>query len=325
MQQERDITLQMKQSHVDLLALMPCPIKVPFEKLIKDFVENEADLNPSNLNLVIEGHANHHLTFYEQLEQIKDIDQLPDIIITPGINALFGRSFRDRFVKKGYFQAILPDQIEEAVLKAGYLDPEEHYSMFTMNILVMVVYKPELLSRQVPSGFSDILGSEYKNKLVLRGQKQYYCESVLLSFEKLFGTEGVKKLADNTLLGCHPSEMIKMIKTSRTNGGAVFIMPYFYAKSIESNPNVEIIWPKEGAIVNAVSMLVKKNTSKEVKKLAEFIAGKEVAKMCSGAFFPSSYKSDKNEYFMNLFWMGWDYIKDQTLTDRLEVLNQLFF
>lgn len=325
MNQEREITIQMKQFHIDLMALMPCPIKVPFEKLVHDFVENTEGMNSSKLNIVIEGHANHHLTFYEQLEQITEIEQLPDIIITPGINALFGKDFRKRFVDKGYFQPVLPKQIEEAVIKTGYLDPEERYSMFAMNILVMVVYKPELPSKQVPKSLEDILGSEYRGKLVLRGQKKYYCESVLLSFEKLFGISGVKKLAENTLLGCHPAEMIKMIKTGNTQGGAVYIMPYFYAKSIEFSPDVEVIWPDEGAIVNAISMVVKKDVSEEVKKLAEFIVGEEVGKMCTGAFFPSSHKSEKNDYFKNLLWMGWEYINDMTMTQKIDELNKLFW
>lgn len=325
MNEEREIVKQMQHSHVDLMALMPCPIKVPFEKLVHDFIENTDGIEPSKLNIVIEGHANHHLTFYEHLEQITDIEHLPDIIITPGINALFEEDFRKRFVDKGYFQPVLPKQIDEAVLKTGYLDPEERYSMFAMNILVMAVYKPNLPKKQVPKSLEDILGSEYKDKVVLRGQKQYYCESVLLSFEKLFGVEGVKLLAQNTLFGCHPAEMIKMIKTDNPNGGAVYVMPYFYAKSIEDDPRVEIVWPKEGAIVNAISMLVKKDTSEEVKKIAEFIVGEEVGEMCTGAFFPSSHKSNKNNCLKNLLWMGWDYINDLTITKKVDELNKLFW
>ncbi|HCT65752.1 MAG TPA: hypothetical protein DIC60_10885 [Lachnospiraceae bacterium] len=45
MNEEREITIQMKQSHIDLMALMPCPIKVPFEKLVNDFVENTEGMN----------------------------------------------------------------------------------------------------------------------------------------------------------------------------------------------------------------------------------------------------------------------------------------
>lgn len=325
MKQEREIINQMQDTHVDMMALMPCPIKVPFEKLIYEFIENTDGIEPSKLNVVIEGHANHHLSFYEQLEQINDIEHIPDIIITPGINALFGEKFRKSFVDKGYFQLVLPEQIEEGILKTGYLDPEERYSMFAMNILVMVIYKPHLPTEKVPKSLEDILGSEYKGKIVLRGQKQYYCESVLLSFEKLFGVEGVKQLAQNTLFGCHPSEMIKLIKTDSPGGGAVYIMPYFYAKTIETDPDVEVVWPKEGAIVNAISMLVKKDARKEVKQIAEYIVGKEVGEMFTGAFFPSSHKSNKDSYYKNLLWMGWEYINDLTVTKRIDELNQLFW
>lgn len=324
MKEEREITKQMKYSHVDLMALMPCPLKVPFEKLVYEFVQNMDGLEPSKLNIVIEGHANHHLSFYEHLEQIEDIEHLPDIIITPGINALFGHDFSKRFVDRGFFRTVSPKPVEEAILKIGYLDPKERYSMFTMNILVMVVYKPYLPTDQVPKSLKDILGNEYKDKIVLRGQEQYYCESVLLNFEKLFGIEGLKRLADNTLLGCHPSEMIRLIKSGSPSGGAVYIMPYFYAKSIEADPRVEVVWPEEGAIVNAVSMLVKRETSAEVKMLADFIVGEEVGEMCAGAFFPSSRKTKKNDYLKDLLWMGWKYIDDLTLTHKIEELNKLF-
>lgn len=324
MPREYDIAKQMCEKHIDLLALMPCPLKVPFEKILNDYVEKDEEYKAKDLNFMIEGHANHHLSFYKEIADVNEIECLPDIMITPGINALFGKKFREKFVEKGYFQLILPKQINSLAEEARYLDPRKQYSMFAMNILVMVVYKPTLPTERVPQTLEELLAPEYQDKIVLRGQKGNYCESVLLSFDHLFGEVGIRKLAENTAFGCHPSEMIRMIRTGHTEGGAVFIMPYFYAKTMEKDTAVEIIWPKEGAIVNAISMLVKKDIGKAGKKIAEFIVGEEVAKVCEGAFFPSTYRLQEQDSNKKLLWMGWDYIYQSTMTERLEALNQLF-
>jgi ABC-type Fe3+ transport system substrate-binding protein len=323
-QGEREITYELKNTKIDLLALMPCPIKVPFEKVVRDYLKENSVKEESRLNCIIEGHANHHLSFYDQLKTIDKIEQLPEIIIAPGINAMYFSPFKDKFIDKGYFEAVLPLKREPEFEAIQYLDPQDRYSMFTMNLLVMVVYKPLLKGAHMPTCLEEIMDSCYEKNVILRGQGDYFCETVLLIYEKIFGEEGLMQLAKNVKYACHPAQMVKLIKSGKSEGAAIYVMPYFYAKGLESNKDVEIIWPKEGAIVNAVSMLVKKDAREEVMDLAKFITGKEVGDVLSGAYFPTVYKSSYSNYMKKLLWMGWEHINNSTLEDKLLDINDGF-
>lgn len=324
MEKNQTLAQLLQEKHFDCMALLPCPIKVPFEKMVLDYIEQENESEENKLQVWLKGHANHHLNFYEQIEQIHDINQLPDIMITPGINAFFEEDFKKKFIEKECFKEIRPKEIEPQVEQIGYLDPKHRYSMLFMNELVMVIYKPELNKKKEPQSWCDILESEFERSIVIRGQKQVYCESVLLGFYALEGESGVRKLAQNTSMGLHPSEMIRMIQTHETNGNSVFIMPYFYAKTLEKNKDVSIIWPKEGAIINPISVLVKKDISSQGQRLAEFIAGKEIADMCAGAFFPSTCKSSGNDFSKKFLWIGWEELEKGDIATKVAWLNGFF-
>lgn len=329
MQTKLSLAQLLQEQHLDCMALLPCPIKVPFEKMVLDYVErvNESEENKSEedqLHVWLKGHANHHLNFYEQIEQIKDVNQLPDIMITPGINAFFEENFKRKFVDKGYFKEVLPLKIEPQIKQLGYLDPKHRYSMLFMNELVMVIYRPNLGKKKEPQSWCDILDPAFESSIVIRGQKQVYCESVLLGFYALEGEIGVRKLAQNTTMGVHPSEMICMIQTHETKGNSVFIMPYFYAKTLEKNKDAAIIWPKEGAIINPISVLVKKDISPQGERLAKFIAGEEIANVCAGAFFPSTCKSSGNDLDKKFLWIGWEELEKGDIAKKVAWLNGFF-
>jgi len=322
---KREIDERFDNEHIDLLALMPCPIKVPFESMIREYVSNEEKrFNSEKLNLVIEGHANHHLSFYKKLEKVTSIGELPEIIITPGINALFYPPFKNRFIDEEYFKSMLPVTVDSRIKEIGYIDPNENYTMFTMNLLVIVINKNKLGDRGMPESLEALTKPEFKKDVIIRGQKEYFCESVLLNYKSLLGDEGIRKLSENTKYACHPSQMIKLIRSNNENGAAAYIMPYFYAKGLEGKADVEIIWPKEGAIVNAISMLVKKDADTNVKKLAEYILGQDISKMCTDAFFPTLRKVE-NSYMKKLLWMGWDLINSGQLGNEIESLSQEFY
>ncbi|PRX30411.1 extracellular solute-binding protein [Orenia metallireducens] len=309
-------------SDCNLLALMPCPLKVPFERLITDYVKKKKE-EGVELNCSIVANANNHLTFYEQIDAFREIDEIPDIVISPGLNNFFYDEFHNRFISKGYFRNPIEYNEAENFENIGYQDVAKNYTMFTLNLLVIVVNKDRLRGAEVPKRFGDLLSKEYYKNISIRGRDEFVCETVLLNFYKEYGFEGIKLLSENVKEGLHPAEMVKRATSTNYQDPAIYVMPYFFARNISARENIELIWPEDGALVNAISMLVKKGISKDVKDLTEYIVGQEVGRVFTNAAFPVSNPAVELGIFEDkeYKWLGWDFIQNNNLRKVMDEIT----
>ena len=81
----------MNGAGLNLLALLPCPVKVPFEQACEDFLASLDPQRSSSLVCRLEGNANIESEYYSTIEFITSLDELPDIIISPGLTASLNR------------------------------------------------------------------------------------------------------------------------------------------------------------------------------------------------------------------------------------------
>lgn len=290
----------------NVLAMLPCPIKGSIEEAFNKFIEDEK----IDGNFLIESNANHNFKFNDYMDQINNIDDMPDIIITAGINNFYSHDFLEKYTKKGYF---VPDG-------------DGYYSIMCMNLLVMVVNLDRLEDRQLPEGFEDLLKPEFENKVVIRGEGGSFCETTLLAIYKDFGVEGIKRFGRSVAYGWHPAQMIKSIGVNSKEGPIVSIMPYFYSNTIPQREKVKVVWPKEGAILSPVTMIVKKSELNKIGKIADFFMGEKIGKICTRAEFPTfNPKVDKELPADAKFnWIGWDFIEQNDVKSLVPRLNEIF-
>lgn len=290
----------------NVLAMLPCPLKGSVEEAFNKFIKAE------NIegDFLIESNANHNFNFNEYMDQIKNIEDMPDIIITAGINNFYGKDFLDKYTRKGYF--------------AG--SDDGYYSIICMNLLVMVVNLDRLGDRAVPESFADILKPEFENKVVIRGERGKFCETTLLAIYKDFGIEGIRNLGRSVAYGWHPSQMIKSIGINSKEGPIVSIMPYFYSNTIPQREKIKVIWPKEGAILSPVTMIVKKAEMDKVGKIAGFFMSEKIGEICTRANFPEfndrAYNCLPDGEKIN--WIGWDFIDGNDIKSLVPELNERF-
>ncbi|HEX2957143.1 MAG TPA: ABC transporter substrate-binding protein, partial [Chitinispirillaceae bacterium] len=152
-------------------------------------------------------------------------------------------------------------------------------------------------------------------KVVIRGQNHFFCSAVLLPFFKLFGIDGVLKLAESVVDGMHPSQMVKCIDSGTRTIAPFYIMPLFFAKKIKRADRVDILFPREGVFISPVMLLVKKNCAENTSKMVEYLTGKELQQHCADNYFPSVHPEVNNPHVPNsrLFWLGWDFIYNNDL------------
>lgn len=319
-----------RQKELTLLALLPCGMKMPFNRALDDFSSEYSRQMNNVLHSLVEGNVNHELSYYAYIDSVTSIDELPDIIISSDINSFYHKPFQENFLNKEYFVNLNSSPMNSDFESIGFADPRGQFTMISANLLVLVTIDELMKDDSKPESWEDILKEEYRNKVIMRGQDGFFCNGVLLPFYRLYGMEGIKKLASSVYTGIHPSEMVKMIDSKKDDVPPMYIMPYFFAKKIQDKSRITINIPSEGAIVSPVQMLVKKSGAERVKEITDFFCGKEFAKISARAFFPTTNPEVENNLEgIKLYWLGWDFLMNNdigALKKELEgVFNKQFY
>ena len=307
-----------------LLGLMPCPLRQPLTRAFEMYLDGNPPARP--LKWCLEGNANQQLSYYSLVPHFERFDELPDLMISPGVNSFFGSAFRSKFLDPGLFADVSDDAAWADPAYRHLRDPARQFTTLCWNVLVMVVDHTQFGGSELPRRWADLLAPEYRNTVAIRGQKDFFCETVLLNFYRDLGMEGVERLAESVAEGIHPAEMVKWAGTGRPGKPAVLVMPYFFARLIKRKDRVTIVWPEDGAIASPVSMLVKRDPGGDLARIARFFAGGDVARLCARAFFPSHHpaaRADLPEH-APLKWLGWDFVRDEDMDACQERIMEQF-
>jgi hypothetical protein len=312
---------------LNLFALLPCPLKVPLEEAFNSFLTTLTAEERANLTFCIEGNANSQLDYADYADYFESLDDMPDIIITPGFNSFFHPHFVERFINTGKFTTVNTFAGDRHLAAMGITDPDGHYTMLAMNLLVIVVDHTRLGDRPAPQCWADLLNPEYAKSIAIRGNRDgSFCETLLLSLYKDFRSDGLARLGQNVAWGWHPSQMVKAAGSGKEDTPAISVMPLFFANNIKNRENVTIVWPADGALVSPVTMLVKADKHEELRPLIAFLNGAEVAAICAGAAFPAVHPDVDNHLpeHATFKWIGWDFVKNCDLKSLIGITNCIF-
>lgn len=311
--------------HLNMLSLLPCPLKVPMQselKLFLDYLREEKNLP---LNYCIESFFNDHLDYEDYLEHFEEANEIPDIIMTAGYS-FFYKNFMERFVNKGVFADVINRPVHPRLAEAGLIDPDGHFTVIGANVLVMVVDEKRLGDIPVPKSWGDLLKPEFENKVVMRGHGDVFCDVVHLNYYKDYGIEGVEQLGRSVKCGLHPAQMVKELMSNRKDVAPVHIMPYFFYKTMRESDHIKVVWPEEGILAYPISVLIKADKMQEMQELADYLTGFQIAHICAEAYFPAVHADVKVNLpeHVKLKWLGWDFIKHNDIEQLVNTMNTTF-
>ncbi len=311
------------QKDLTLLALMPCGLKVPFGRAVTEFLEQLKVEQGLEITYAVEGNVNQELSYYPYIKTLKEVNELPDIIVSADFNSFYGHQFYQTFVVTGEMTGYGTPQPTAAYAKAGILDPQQEYSILGINPLVMVVNLDEFGERSLPTSWKDLLDPAWKESVTLRGSDQFFCHAVLLPTFLDHGAEGLKALACNVLRGLHPSQMVKKIDAGAP--GAIYVMPEFFAHRVKHQERIKIIWPEDGALASPVTLQVKKSKVAELKPVLDYLTGPGLAQALNSARFPVPHQEVVGEVQDKpLKWLGWDFLRGQDLLEVNREIDKIF-
>ncbi|SFM06346.1 ABC transporter substrate-binding protein [Pelosinus propionicus] len=317
--------LENNSNHLNMLSLLPCPLKVPMQGELKIFLDYLREEKNLPLNYCIESFFNDHLDYEDYLEHFEEPDEIPDIIMTAGYG-FFYKKFMDCFVAKGIFADVINRPVNSRLAEAGIIDPDGHFTVIGANVLVMVVDKNRLGSTPIPKNWGDLLKPEYENKVVMRGHGDIFCDVVQLNYYKEYGVAGIEQLGRSVRYGLHPAQMVKELTSSRKDVPPIHIMPYFFYKTMKESDHINILWPEDGVLIYPISVLIKADKMQELQELAEYLTGPDIARICAEAYFPATHGDVQVNLpeHVKLKWLGWDFIKNNDMKYLVETMNDTF-
>lgn len=310
----------------NILALMPCPLKAPLEKVISEKIKEVSKESGKKISYKILSNAVMQEDIFEEISKLDYIEDLPDVLLAPGIGRFFYQDFIKKFRDKGYFESVIKKHENKVFHQTKLYDPKDMYDLIGFNPLVFLVDKTRCKELPTPRKWADLVDPCYEGRIAFRGKDdRSFCEGVLFTIFQIGGKEMIQKLGKSVKCRLHPAEMVKMAGSSNQNAPDISVIPYSFAKMAKKSPYIEIICPEDGAAINPLVMLTKKDASDSVKEIARFIAGKETAHIYSqiGFYSESDVNEEMNE--MNYSWCGWDFIYQNSIRELFQELNEIMF
>ncbi|MFA6851125.1 MAG: ABC transporter substrate-binding protein [Selenomonadaceae bacterium] len=302
-----------------LLALLPCGIRNAFVQTLQNKFPEIID----NEKYIIDGNLNYEKSFYDQLDKENGFAAIPEIFISSDINSLYHQSFIQTFMNDNYFDRIQP-QVPALFQKEAFVHPTGHMCWFTTNLLVVVADLEKVHEDLLPQSWADLLNKIFVKGLSLRGDDDFFCNAILYPYMKAYGKEAITQLGQNTLVGLHPSQMIKTINAGNANGSPLYVMPYSFALKIRNTERFKTIFPIEGPIVSPVQLMLKKGAYQKHKTLIDFILGKEMGEVLNRSGFPTLTSANMPN-LNKLNWVGWDFILENDIASCKDELQELFY
>jgi len=124
-----------------LYALLPCMLKVPVELALLRALQSSEPRGAFDRLCRFEWQDT--LGLAELAHDCHDLSCFPDVVVSVGTHALFGRSFMDRFVRRGCFASVNLPEVDQALAGTGLSDP---YGNFTMLVKNNNVYPYSIIS-----------------------------------------------------------------------------------------------------------------------------------------------------------------------------------
>ncbi|BCR06537.1 hypothetical protein DESUT3_36060 [Desulfuromonas versatilis] len=312
-----------KAGELTLLALMPCGLKVPFGRVISGFLEELKQREGLDITYAVEGNLNQELSYYPFVSTIETLEELPDIIVSADFNVFYYHGFYKRFVEPGHYVSYGSLRPTPAFAAAGIPDPLEQYFVFGVNPLVIVADLETLGDRPLPQRWDDLQDPIWKGSVTLRGNQDFFCHAVLLPIYQAGGNEALLRLAPNVMQGLHPAQMVKQIDAG--SGGALYVMPEFFAHRVKNREKLAIIWPEDGALASPVTLQVKREKVAELKPVLDYLTGPDLARALVGARFPVPHAEVAGELQdAPLKWLGWDWLRENDIQAVNAAIDKVF-
>ncbi len=94
-------------------------------------------------------------------------------------------------------------------------------------------------------------------------------------------------MARNIKSRLHPAQMVALAGSKKEQAPFISVIPLSFANHVKESDTVQVIWPEDGAVMNPVVMLTKKNCSADARAVSKYFISEEVGDLFSEVGFCS--------------------------------------
>lgn len=328
LEQPVDVTMQRAaaadSAEIPAMAgLLPCPVRLPLLEGVAACLQQQGRPRlPSAFAAASSGAE----ALQEQLGTGEVAKQLPELIVSAGFEVLFSHSGISRLRQQGGFQDLTPRPHNAQLAGLAWDDPQGQFSLLGVVPAVFLVNEPALDGLPCPQSWQDLLQPQWQGRIGLPVGDFDLFTAMLLTLEQTYGPEAVSALGRGLQQGMHPAQMVQGQQDS-TRVPPVTIMPYFFTCMAQHMPGTRVVWPRDGAVVSPILMLLQHQAQPAVQAVAQWLAGPEAGGiLAQKGLFPSLHPQVANPLPTEapLLWSGWQTLLQPGLDTRLKQLTNQF-
>ncbi|MDO4772049.1 MAG: ABC transporter substrate-binding protein [Bacillota bacterium] len=304
-----------------MTGVLPCPIRISLQEAMQESSKINGIAEKAQFDLQSASMGIDHIKKAFDAERKLG----PDIALSVGFEHFFGRKVKEELFESGDYIVRHPKMNERFDNQTISLrDPKGRYFILAVVPCVFLVNKKVLGDRKFDS-WADLMKPEFEGSLSIPLGDLDMFNAICLNIYKEFGYEGIERLKKANAQSLHPAEMAGAFK--KKNPPAISIVPYFFTKMVYNTTDIEVVWPKDGAIISPIFLIAKKDKQEEFDTIINFFKEENVdALLSANGKFPATLEgaSYHLEEDQALKWVGWDFIDENDVDEILLECEKIF-
>jgi ABC-type Fe3+ transport system substrate-binding protein len=307
---------------LDYLGFAPCPVRAEMRRRMHQLFRSKRPTGVGEPRWFVPSSC-HDVNVYDGLWQSTDESELPGVISEVGFGDFNRPEFIHRWLDSGVFERISDDDVRPEFREAGLVDAKGVHRVYGANVEIVLADVKRLGNRPLPKTWADILHPRFKGDIIISGEEGDIHESFLFGLHKDLGEAALTALGANVRTFMHPAEMAKTAGSENPKGAALYILPWFFARSAPHREATQVVWPEEGAYLSPLYLFRKRNARPEAKLAQDFLCGEPwAAHLAKIGLAPARIGSPTLPG--KLRWLGWDYVRNHDLEAMKAPLNAAF-
>lgn len=288
---------------INVFATLPCPLKVRFKFEFEAFVKRHeaAGGTPIYCPTILDGKPK---SLEEQLHEAQNEDELPDVLVTTGLNLVFSKTFRPKFFDNDLYVglnrpeclAAMPEEFRRAALdyNLGFLAFGAWHLMWDQSLGDETA---------LPRRWTDLASPEYARLLSIHGYKgKMSATSLLLVLRERLGDGAVERFASNVKNIWHFAETLKHIDTNNPERVPFNILPDAAAAQIPVKKNAAMLEFRDGRLLAPLLLFVKRSRLEACQPVLDFLGSAPFRQVLARGDFLMPDRIDWSEPFTYPKW-----------------------
>lgn len=262
------------EGKLNVYASVPCPLKVRFNESFEAALASlgaQAGTGVHCSNLLPGDKSD----LAERLTCAESVEDLPDVIVTTRAATVLDPKFRSRFLDTGKLIGYIHAE-ERAGLPPELADVAERLNLgfLAFGGWSVVVDLSLAEGLDMPRSWADLADEKFRGLISIPGHGDEICgPNTLRVIEAKLGLEGVRRLARNTRLVKHFSELVKRIDSGMDERTPFSLLPDAVSAQIPSRKRAARLQWNDGPILMPIFQFVRRDRLEASRAALDFFRG----------------------------------------------------